>query len=494
MADEPPVIALSRWRAALARARRTHRADALLAEPDAVKLVPQLPVQELYYAIKEVGLADAQELLALASPEQLRGFVDLDAWDRDHLDEQRLGEWLEALVDAGPETLGAAVEALDGESIALWLQRQAKVYDLTMEEAPEQSEGHFYPTPDRFFLLDILVEGERGKALERVIDWLYRADLGLARRVVMSARWELAADLEEHSYRWRSGRMADLGYADFYEALSVYRYLDPTSVKLDEGSAARTGEPVTLPVQLAAALDDQSFFARALGTLPDEAAVERMTGHLMVLVNRVMAADLIQPGDVEGAKAALIRAVGYLGLGLEYLGKGDLGRAGRALGSVALERIFRVGFSLTLQLQRLADDVWIVSLRRARPERPDGTFRTLEDIRAAALALEEAAEPAQLVYDRMGVTPEEIAARMAGAANPPETVRFGTLVRTLAAHRALGHAPSLEPLAGAPAARIPDEVRAELARGCAGAPGADRWLARWLAEPATDVLLAIAAL
>src|SRR2546421_6240360 len=84
------IIQLSRWRAALARARRGRKADAIISEPDAARLVPTLPVQELYYAIKEVGLADAAELVALATAEQVQGFVDLDVWERDHLDERRV--------------------------------------------------------------------------------------------------------------------------------------------------------------------------------------------------------------------------------------------------------------------------------------------------------------------------------------------------------------------------------------------------------------------
>ncbi len=45
----------------------------------------------------------------------------------------------------------------------------------------------------------------------------------------MSARSEPAAELEETSYRWRAGRMADLGYIDYYEALAVFRPSCPTS-------------------------------------------------------------------------------------------------------------------------------------------------------------------------------------------------------------------------------------------------------------------------
>jgi hypothetical protein len=524
--SDDEVIPLSRWRAALARARRTRRADAILAEPDAAQLVPRLPVQELFYAIKEVGLADARELVALASPEQIRGFLDLDVWHKDHLDEATMTAWLDAVVDAGPEKLASVLEALDAEAIALYMQRQATVYDLQLDQPPEQPEGHYYPTHDRFFLLDILVEGERGKALERLIDWLYRADLSLARRVMMSAKWELASDLEEWCYRWRSGRMADLGYAEFYEALSVYRYLDPTSVRIDEGSVSAERGVSTLPMQLAGSLDEQSFFARALATVADEREIERLHGQLMTLVNRVMAADLIEPGDVEGARHALGRAVGYLAIGLEYLARSDLGRAGQALRAVALERIFRLGVSLTLQLHQLAETLWqkgrvrlgasdllldppldalIEALRQARPvfpaelDSPPGSgprpFLRLADIRRAVTALEEAAQLAPLVWDLLGVALPDAAVAIAGSTTVEP--RFGTLVRTLAAHLLLDEpatvmpfdperVPALLERAQRPDARATVEAGLrQLADGRAeGAlPAAfARWLERWLSD------------
>lgn len=419
--DDEGVIPLSRWRAALARARRGRKADAIISEPDAAQLVPSLPVQELYYAIKEVGLADAAELLALATPEQVQGFVDLDTWERDHLDERRVDAWLETLADAGYEKLGAVVDKLDAEVIALWLQRQARIYDLSIEDPPQEPEGHFYPTPDRFYLLDILPGGEQGKALERILDWLYRFDLELGRRVMMAAKWELGSDLEEHAYRWRQGRMADLGYVDFYEALSIYQWLDPASVKLDEHTfvAPPPETPTELPAVLAGSLDEAGFFGKALGTLGSDAEVERLHAALVLLINKAMAADLVDPGDFEHGKEALQRAVAYVGLGLEYLSRGDAARAGQALGSVALERIFRVGFSLTLQVKTLADTLattggvdpigldapWddvMRALRQRRPEYPraldtppaGGTrpFATLADVARAAAALETIAK------------------------------------------------------------------------------------------------------
>ena len=68
------IVALSRWRAILARSRNPRkRLDALLAEPQAAAVVPRVPALELYYLVRTVGLADAVDVLRLASPEQLQG-------------------------------------------------------------------------------------------------------------------------------------------------------------------------------------------------------------------------------------------------------------------------------------------------------------------------------------------------------------------------------------------------------------------------------------
>ena len=40
------------------------------------------------------------------------------------------------------------------------------------------------------------------------------------------------AELEEQSYRWRAGRLADLGYVDFYDALDLFRPLEPAQGRI----------------------------------------------------------------------------------------------------------------------------------------------------------------------------------------------------------------------------------------------------------------------
>jgi hypothetical protein len=476
VADE--ILPLSRWRATLARARAQKGgkgfAEALIADPEAPRWVPELPPQELYYAIREIGIDDAQELLALASPEQVRSFLDLAAWEREQLVPERAAEWIDALVDLGPERLAQIVQTLDPEVMALLVQQQARIYDLTMEQPPEEPEGHFYPTPDRFFLLDILVAGEAGKRIERLLDWLYRADLELARRVVMSAKWELTSELEEFAYRWRSGRMADLGFVEFYDALEVYRYLDPASVKIGEGSADRSDESAApLPVSLAQA-GGGGFLQKALAAIGDPDELARIHQALLVLANRVMAADGVEPGDPEGAREALARVAAYLGLGLELVGRGDPVFAGEALRTISLMRLFRVGVSITLKLkqaaQTLVEQAWVslvprgtslldppypAAIAELRAKRPrflassgPRLFASLAEVAESAAMLEEAALLSRVVQAGLGVDPQRLSEQALAGCHPPRpAITFSTIAATLAANALLDRPPALVPLA-----------------------------------------------
>jgi hypothetical protein len=464
---------LTPWRAALARARHHYKAEALLDLPDADQAVPALPVQILHEAITEIGLHDAGPLLELATPEQVQGLFDLDVWQRDKVSDERTLEWLTALTELGFEALGRAMQGLDPELVALFLRRNADIIDLTLEDAPEDREGPILPTPDHFFWLAIEAEGETSRSVERLVDHLYRFDGDFARKAIMSAKWEGDSYLEEMSYRWRSGRMADLGFADYYEALEVYRFLDPATVRVDEKTADRpapAGESlVALTGPYADALGGESFFGRAMAEITDAAELERLQQALATLCNRVLAADRVEPSNREAARESLARVRGFLSLGLEFLGHGSPETAAHALHGVALQRVFQVGVSLALKLRHLVDlmaqsvPVTLVAGRTplldepfgemaaalcARPPRvarvidePPASgqrpFASLADVRRITTLIEEAAAQAAAVTRILDLDVAKLAKLKLGSPAPgrPDEIRFGDLVRTALVRR-----------------------------------------------------------
>ena len=73
-------VTLTRIRHDLAAASGKRRLDLILDAENPMAVVRALPADELYFTIGEVGLADAAELVQLASPAQFRVFLDLAAW------------------------------------------------------------------------------------------------------------------------------------------------------------------------------------------------------------------------------------------------------------------------------------------------------------------------------------------------------------------------------------------------------------------------------
>jgi hypothetical protein len=355
-------LVLGRFRTQLARPRAAKRVDALLSSPDPEQAVAGLSIPELYFLIAEVGLADTYELVALATPEQFQGCLDLAIWDRDQVQDSGVMPWLAALADAGYEKLGQTWTGLDQELAALILQRHTRIYDKSFEEEPpEDSELPIYETPDRFFAVELTSERDEDiKLVHEVIEHLYRFDLAVARHALMAARSELPSDLEEMSYRWRSGRLADLGYADFYEALDVFRPIDRSSIAIGEGSQDRLAEvepergPGNLPATMVEQVVGRAFLARALAHITETAEIERLEAALIVLVNKVLSAARVRPGDEDAARVGTEHATSTLALGLEVVSRGDPERAAEALRTVALSRLHRLGYTVTLRLARLA--------------------------------------------------------------------------------------------------------------------------------------------
>jgi hypothetical protein len=451
-----PLGPLDRIRAQLAGPRGYRRIDALLSSDDAEGAIAALSPGEIFELVHEVGFEDAADLIHLATPAQIQGCFDLDGWAKDQLDVAPLRPWLSALLDAGFEKFGQVWGQLDAELRALILQRQVKIYDVSLGEEPaEDNEGQIIPTVDTFFMLELLGDDDSQRLVMRVVEDLYRADADLARHTIMAARSEPPAELEENSYRWRSGRLADLGYVDFYDALDLFRPLDPSQVEIGEGSQDHLlGEDTRLPVAVAEQVIGRSFLARALAAIADPAEAERLEAGLMVLVNKVLAAGRAKPGQAEVVRRGALYATATLSLGLETIARGDVDRATHALGSIALERLFRVGYTVTQKLARLAVALAPRSITAGSP---------VKELVAALCSPRPLFACAADDPPAAGVRPFEAAAdlRRAGELLTGLTVRIalveGLGVDVLAAGQAPEPRPSLD-----------DHIRTALARAVVG--------------------------
>src|SRR5579863_232205 len=87
--------------------------DLIISAPEAERLVQSFAPETLFYTLKEIGVADAGDLLCMAVPEQVKWLFDLDCWDKDRANLRKMREWIEAMAEAGRKRLADAMMALD---------------------------------------------------------------------------------------------------------------------------------------------------------------------------------------------------------------------------------------------------------------------------------------------------------------------------------------------------------------------------------------------
>jgi hypothetical protein len=497
------VIALSRYRERLVRGQRSRRADALFASSDPVSAIRALPPDEFFYVIHELGFPEAMEVFVHGTPLQVQAVLDFSIWERDRVALEKSDDWLAALVEAPPEALGRWAQGLDVELLALLIRQRATVHDLSLEEEPEEPEGVLWNTPDRLFAIELGGSPDQVRVTQHLLDSLYRYSPTMMRRLLVGVRAESDTELEETAFRWRSGRMADLGFVDVNEALAVYQELDPASVRVGEEPAPSPrprGEPaddafLRLPAVMTERLSGKTPFARAVAGLQDREELADLHFALVALANRTLSADRVTPGDDEAVRAVLERVSATLDLAVEFLARGNGEREVAAVRGVPLQTLHRLGVSLTGKLRRLVvalvrknpfaplrpgidifeveDAEILASLSRLRPLFPrlledppapgERCFATLADLAAATHAVERAAAALELIAG-LGVRPAQLSpeslAAMAQAASrkgaavaiDPAAIDTGTLARTVLVARLLGGPPA--PLAALAAEAI----------------------------------------
>jgi hypothetical protein len=339
-------------RAALAAARGRKRLDVILGARDPQALVRALPADELYLVIRDVGLGDSAALVQLASPGQLAVFLDLDAWKGDAFEPRKALPWLRA-ARAGSqlEPRAAArwarkLAALDREVLSLLLRDAVKIHDLEADPDPVIESDHFMRTPDGKHVVEFLVEGLEYSAVRGIIDDLNAEDPFLATRLLNSLAWELPSELEESALRWRTGRLADLGWPSRDEALSWFSRPPATP-------AQPPGLPSRPPGFWLATLSGGSLLDRAAARLPSDAA-DALEPQIVAAANAVLVADAVDPGDPEAVRGAFEAARAYVELGLEKLAGRDDERAAAVLAETPAKRLFQEGFGRVLELSARA--------------------------------------------------------------------------------------------------------------------------------------------
>jgi len=319
----------------------------LLPEPAGV--IPLLPEAELCFTVKAIGLESASWLLAYTTPEQLVACLDLDAWQGALPERRNLDGWIAALVDAGEEPLLRGLQALDPELLTLFLKSHLEVFvrqggddDWQPPAGAETLDGQIF--------FRTLEEGDDTSAIVALLRTLFEHDYWTYFRLLQSVVWELPSENEEWALRWRAGRLEDMGFPPWEEAMNVYRFLAPEQ----RGELPREGSPLAesarwqLPVAIPRLPAKPGVGALLFETIAALDDAERLSAFhaLVALANKIAVADRLPLSDAESTPRAIEKAARFASSGLEFLARENGLTPLAVLRRTPLERVFRVGANL----------------------------------------------------------------------------------------------------------------------------------------------------
>lgn len=315
--------------------------------PAPEEVIPLLPEAELCFTVRALGLWDAGWILEHATPGQLVASIDLDAWQGLQPDRRSMRDWLAALSEAGDPTLLRAARALDPETLVLMLRDRMRVVldpkddDWQPPPGAQTLEGQFY-----------LMSRQPGDDLADVVKLLralFEQDYWLYFRLLQGVSWELQSDLEEWALRWRTGRLEDLGFPSWDEAMRIYGFVRPADRdRIPDDERPLDVEAWNLPVflpELPATVSEAHSVFRAAAELDDE---ERRGFFyaFVAIANKVAVADRMPLGDADTLPEAIGVAAGVVSQGLEHVATANGLSLTDTLRRVSLERLFRIGASL----------------------------------------------------------------------------------------------------------------------------------------------------
>lgn len=164
-------------------AESKHPVVRLLSTPGIAQVVPRLPAEVLHGLIERCGLEACVDIVALATPAQLRRVLDIDLWrapapGKDELlDPGRFGAWLEALMHAGPEAAAAVLAKMEPDLVVGGLTDHVSVFHRAAVASftsldGEQTAGRAFTSGQVCDVGGFVIEGRPSPAWDAIVDLL----------------------------------------------------------------------------------------------------------------------------------------------------------------------------------------------------------------------------------------------------------------------------------------------------------------------------------
>lgn len=375
------------------------RLDLLTEDPEGKELTKAFAPQEFYLMIKEIGETDAVSLLSNCSPEQLAFCLDLELWEKWDFRFDQACTWLDYILSIGEEHLWAHLRELDWELIQLILLNSIEVGGGVGELSTDAERlGDWDHSIDNLYFITFR-DSKHARLMGTLIDILYRHDHQLYMDLMEGCRSSIKSELEDLCYQFKSGRLADLGFPDYDQAIEIYLPIPPEAFALSDGKSAITADVYAAVLLSSPDNGDGDTLLSRILQRSSSVALQQELGYLF---NCALIAENGTMPDDDTIRTISNRVYGWLNIALEHLAGNNEAKGREIIHKEYIKRLFRLGCGIIHEVVRLAKTVQSdnyatskalrgFTAQRPRfyrgldPDHADGyrEFQTIDDVRRA---------------------------------------------------------------------------------------------------------------
>lgn len=324
------------------------------------KQLEKMALLDLNVAILNLEAETLPDVINKISDSKLKALVDLNCWNKDVFNLEEYGKWLSVICFYEGADSFLKFKRLDHETLILFLSSILHIdwydKDEIYVDNPVISDDFaftIYPKNNDF-------EGQNFAIAVNLIKQAYMGDFFNGRKLCLDCMGITKAQQEEACFINKNNRLSEEGIPNYLEAMDLYFYEDPTKLikkikKYIGLEKFKKGKSTSDYIISQYTMVSKDYFDKYFSIGPE------LIDTLKIEISNLLTASIIVNNalgqDLKFINEITKRSINFLTIGLELLKESiELG-AESIFTYVPINEIFRLGFSLLVDIKRHASNL-----------------------------------------------------------------------------------------------------------------------------------------
>jgi hypothetical protein len=294
--------------------------------------------------------------------------VDISSWGKESFNPINFSTWMNVLLTLPPLEAAQQIKRIDRQELQLFL---SSTMIITWFDPDKLYDGNPYISPDNVFVMFAKEEGSEVQTAVELINIAYLESVAFGRELCIDSMTSPYSIVEEEARRFKDARLSDEGIPTYMESLELFHFEDPT--RLLKQILKMIGDK-----ELKKAHQDKEYLISQFAVVPRSYWNEsfkiapELFDDIQIELSALLTASIVMNNaanqDAKHIKDVVERSRSYFNIGLELVKENTERDLTDVLQFIKLRHIFRLGFSLLVDLKNNASKLSIGLNTLKRPD------------------------------------------------------------------------------------------------------------------------------